>query len=508
MILERHVTLLTWRERIARAAHSREAFVVLLALIVAFGFLGARGIWDPDEGRYTNVALNMLDSGDWITPRRHHEVGHWTKPPMTYWAIASSVAVFGASPWSARLPSALSYLVCVLLVWKMAVRLAPGRQAAAATVYATMLFTVGASQFMTADYLLAAFATAAMWAFVEARFGDPAHGLRWLVLMWMSFAAAFLTKGPPGLMPLAVIIVFDQCMPGRDRFRLFRGMGVLLFAALALPWYVAVIRGHPGLLAYFVGEEVINRIATSEFSRHGRWYDWIWIYIPTLLLGTIPWTRWLLRWVKGLPKAVASWWRDPGRRAREAPQVLISLWIALPLLIFCVARSRMPLYLLPLFTPLALALALALRMPREWQVTASWRALGAWVLIMLLMKFAVAIWPTHKDASRWAEAIRARTSGPLREVIFVEDMARYGLHLHLGPHTEVEKIALAPYPQQAINPEYDDPLARELGEREANTLWICKQETFPEVRSRAMALGYQVEPLGEPFNGRVFFTAR
>ena len=138
--------------------------VAILALVLAFGFLGSRGIWDPDEGRYTNVALNMLDSGDWLNPRRNDEVGHWTKPPLTYWAIAASVAVFGANPWAARLPAALSYLLCVWLVWRIARRLTPGAQAQAAVVYATMLFTVGASQLITTDYLLAACTTLAMWA--------------------------------------------------------------------------------------------------------------------------------------------------------------------------------------------------------------------------------------------------------------------------------------------------------------------------------------------------------
>ena len=80
-------------------------WIAILAMLLGLVFLGHRGIWDPDEGRYTNVALNMLDSGDWLNPRRSEDVGHWTKPPMTYWAIASSVAVFGPNPWAARLPA-------------------------------------------------------------------------------------------------------------------------------------------------------------------------------------------------------------------------------------------------------------------------------------------------------------------------------------------------------------------------------------------------------------------
>jgi len=77
-------------------AQPRPALVAAIALVLAFAFLGMRGIWDPDEGRYTNVALVMLDTGDWLSPMRNAETGHWTKPPMTYWLVATSVALFGA----------------------------------------------------------------------------------------------------------------------------------------------------------------------------------------------------------------------------------------------------------------------------------------------------------------------------------------------------------------------------------------------------------------------------
>ncbi|HJU38431.1 MAG TPA: glycosyltransferase family 39 protein, partial [Tahibacter sp.] len=135
---------------------TRRLALVLVALVLAFGFLGTRGIWDPDEGRYTNVALNMLSSGDWLNPMRNEDVGHWTKPPATYWLVAASVGAFGRNPWAARLPMALAYLACVWLVWRTARRLAPGSETTAATVYATMLLPFAAAQLITTDYPLAA----------------------------------------------------------------------------------------------------------------------------------------------------------------------------------------------------------------------------------------------------------------------------------------------------------------------------------------------------------------
>ena len=176
-----------------RALRSPGTWIAALVVVLALLLPGMRGIWDPDEGRYTNVAMHMLDSGDWLEPHRSEEVAHWTKPPLTYWAIASSVATFGRTPWAARLPSSLSYLLCAWLCFLMARRLAPGSERMAALAFATMLLPFGAAQLITTDYLLAACEALALWGFVEARFGNARHARRWLAVMWAGFGLAFRT---------------------------------------------------------------------------------------------------------------------------------------------------------------------------------------------------------------------------------------------------------------------------------------------------------------------------
>lgn len=499
-------------------------WIALHALFLAFSFMGSRGIWDPDEGRYTNVAINMLESGDWLNPHRNEEVGHWTKPPLTYWAIAASVAVFGQNPWAARLPVALAYLACIGLAWRIARRVAPGTEEDAALIYATMLLPFGTAQMVTTDFILTACETFAVWAFVESRHrsghlrapsagpADPLHAASrpdfagptlWITLMWVGFALAFLAKGPPGLLPLLVVLLFDALVPGRHR--VFRISGLAVFVALALPWYVAVTLDNPGLLEYFVRDEVFKRITTDEFGRHGEWYGWAEIYVPTLLIGTLPWTASLWRWARGLPATLARW-RDAAARRAEAPLLFLSAWVLLPLLAFCLARSRMPLYILPLFVPLAILAAI--QRAREGRAGPTWPRLLAWTFVLLALKLGAAYWPSHKDASKWAEAIEARTQAPVHGVVFVSDMARYGLRLHLD--AEVEKVDLDPIPpgsQARFNPAYDEDLATELGESadEPDDIWICKETLWPEVRARIAERGYRAIPLGAPYQRRIIF---
>jgi hypothetical protein len=264
-----------------------------------------------------------------------------------------------------------------------------------------------------------------------------------------------------------------------------------------------VIHGNPGLLGYFVGNEVVNRIATAELGRHGQWYGWITIYAPTLLVGTLPWTPSLLRWARALPAALRRWRHADGRR-NDGAALLLALWVLLPLLVFCLARSRMPLYVLPLFVPLAVVVARQRQDEGADIPRGPW--LWGWVGLLLALKLASAAWPTHKNAAEWAAAIRARApGGVVREVVFVEDMARYGLHLHLG--AEIEKISLAA-PTQRFNPASDEDLLTELSEREPDVVWICKQSRWPELKRRIEALGYRADAIGAPYRERILFVVQ
>ena len=481
----------------------RTLYVILLGLVLAFGFLGTRGIWDPDEGRYTNVALTMLDSGNWIDPMRNEDVGHWTKPPMTYWLIAGSVAVLDHTPWAARLPVALSYLACMLLAWLIARHVAKGAEDMAAVVYATMLLPFAAGQLVTTDFVLAATQTLAMYGFVRYRFGTSGAPQSGLLLMWLGLALGFMTKGPPALIPLLVIGVLHGLAPGPRPVRWpWHLAGIVLFLLLALPWYVYVVVRHDGLMAYFLGAELVDRVASDRFQRNGEWYGWLKIYLPTLLIGTLPWTWGAWRWLRSLPPMLGTF-RNRAARKERAAELFLALWVFVPLLVFCVARSRLPLYLLPIFVPLAVAIA-ATRMANGlgWP---RWRWLLFWVVLLLGLRLAAAHFPTHKDASVWADAIRERVPGTVSEVIFVEDMARYGLHLHLG--VEVEKVSRELPPQARFNPSYDEALWGEVKETglEEGLVFIAKQAIWDDVERAINRHGYQARAMGTPFEGRIIF---
>ena len=148
-------------------ATTQRWLIVLAVLVYAIAFQGTRALYSPDEGRYTNVALNMLDSGDWLKPMLHPEVEHWSKPPMTYWAVAASVAVFGRNELAARLPGALAFAGTILLMMRLGRRFVPAQPWLPALTYATFVFPPLAANLVTTDTLLTLWETLQAVAFVE-----------------------------------------------------------------------------------------------------------------------------------------------------------------------------------------------------------------------------------------------------------------------------------------------------------------------------------------------------
>src|SRR6266540_4227097 len=93
----------------------------LLLLTLFFGpayflFLGSAPLIEPDEARYAEIAREMLERGDFITPHLNY-VKYFEKPPLHYWLTALSFTVFGQNEFAARLPSALAGLLGVLWIY-------------------------------------------------------------------------------------------------------------------------------------------------------------------------------------------------------------------------------------------------------------------------------------------------------------------------------------------------------------------------------------------------------
>ncbi len=472
----------------------------LLALLVlmAFAFQGTRGIYEPDEGRYTATAINMLKSGDWLVPTVDGEHPHLTKPPITYWALAASMGAFGRNEWAARLPGALAFVGTGLLVFGLGRRLCPAKPWLPAVIWSLSFAPLVGSNIVSTDALLMLFETAAMFALVEAWLRDGSDRRRWVIGMWLCWGLAFMTKGPPGLLPLVAMVAF---LGVHDRARLrglFPAAGLLLFAIVAFTWFALVVYQQPGRLGYFLGSEVYDRVFTAKHDRNAQWYGGFKVYLPVLLVGAVPW--WILAVAaSGGPRA--AWARLRGSMAERRLDVLLLLyWLLLPLAVFFLSRSRLELYILPLFVPLALLMSRVLASwpwltPRRFATIASLTAVA-----LLALKGTAACITTDRDARQMAAQIRETIDlHDVEEIAFFDIRAFFGLTMYLDVRAESVRIGgpSRPHSRQLAT---EDELCDELGEREHN-VFAVKRARAQQFTDAVSACGpYAAREIGK-FHG-------
>jgi 4-amino-4-deoxy-L-arabinose transferase len=395
---------------------------------------------------------------------------------MIYWSVASSFRLLGINEWAARLPGALAFVGTGLLVFGLGRRLLPAKPWLPTLVWALSFGPISGASVVSTDALLMFFETAAMLAFVEAWSRDGASRSRWVLAMWLAWGLAFMTKGPPALLPLLAMVVMLIAHERRALRGLFPVAGLLLFAVVALTWFALIVRQDPDRLGYFLGYEVYDRIFTGTHQRNSRWYQAFEVYLPVLLLGALPWWPMALIGAGGARAAIGKVCTRIARRDRE--WLLLLYWFFLPLTVFFLAKSRLHLYLLPLFVPLSLMLARALaNWPwldrRRLTITAA-----ATAVALIGLKGLAAYWPADRDARVMAEAIREIVEPhDIEEIVFVDMRGFHGLQLYLGVHIESVRTGTRRLAPSRFVAEED--LCEEIAEHEHN-VYALKESRVPD----------------------------
>ncbi len=328
------------------------ALLVLAALYLAVSlpFLGAPPLFDPDEGYYPETAREMLARGDLLDPV-FNNAPRWGKPVGFYLAEAVSMRVLGTSEFAARLPSLLAGLGLTLVTASAgAVLLGTGTGFISGVICATALMPSVYSRSAVPDMFLAFFVALSLLAFLKASWQREKPGGHWLWLMYAAAALAFLCKGPLGAILPTIAIGGYLLASGQwrqiPRFKIVRG--VLLFAAVAAPWYVYMhsLHGQDFLVEHFIGRN-LQRYFTNRWEHAGP----PWYYLPVLIAGTFPWT---VAFAAGVYTSI----RKVFTRAESArPHLFLLCWLVGMLLFFSFSRSKLPNYVLPLLPSAAILAA-------------------------------------------------------------------------------------------------------------------------------------------------------
>ena len=351
------------------------AFFIFYGLVPIFGGAGL-GLVGADEPRYAEVAREMLQRRDYITPILWGQP--WLeKPALYYWRAMFAFREFGIHDWSARLPSASFAFVLVVLIYLHIRRFRRGGQLDAALITASCAGILSFARGASTDMQLAAPFCIGMlgwyaWYETDKKF--------WLFDLYFFVGAATLAKGPVAPF-LAIIIIFAFAALRREWSILRRSFwwpGTILYLAMVLPWFIAVQRRNPNFLRIFFLQHNLERFATDRFHHeHDFWY-----YLPIVILALTPWAILAIAaFSDAVRQSIAEWRARSAKyhymgnfRAGDAFPEFLVLWALIPIIFFSFSESKLPGYILPSIPPLTILTGDYLNRMRE-------RGLKPWLLI-------------------------------------------------------------------------------------------------------------------------------
>ena len=335
----------------AQAAVSLPLLLVLATVVACVWFLtlGARHLIPSDEGRYAEIAREMLVSGDWVTIR-YNGVKYFEKPPFQMWMTAAAFEVFGIGEWQARLWTAFSgaagLVVTAFAAWRwygarvgiltaLALLAMPAWNLGS-HVSALDMALSGALAFVLAGVLIAQHPDAT----VRTR-------RRWMLVAWAAMGIAVLTKGPIGIvLPGLTLVVYTAITRDLGLWRrIHLGLGLVVMLAIAAPWFVLVSQRNPEFARFFFVHEHLDRFLSPVHHREGPW----WYFLPQVVVGFLPWL--------GLSWAMLRSLREPSARDGLRPSLLLPAWAGTVLVFFSASSSKLPGYILPMYPALAIMAA-------------------------------------------------------------------------------------------------------------------------------------------------------
>ena len=337
----------------------RLALYALLAAIIYLPGLGRPALWEPDEGRYAEIAREMVVSGDYVTPRDDLEL-YFEKPPLVYWANAASIKVFGVDEFAVRLPAALFSIGQVVVTAALAevmLGATAGLFAALALSLSPLFF--GFARFATLDPALAFFLTAGLAAFYIAARDDSfslPSSRKWMMISAAMLALGTLAKGPVALMLGGAIAI--AWLASERRLHQIAEMPLasclVIYAAIVVPWFAIAEARNPGFMRFFIIHEHLERYVAS--SEHG-WGPWF--FIPIVLGGAWP-------WIFFVPIGWYAMRANDGSASGQArvSASFLGIWFVVVFVFFSIPRSKLGSYILPALPPLAIVAGYGLaRMP-------------------------------------------------------------------------------------------------------------------------------------------------
>lgn len=318
----------------------------MLSLVAICGFLfffglGSFGLVGADEPRYAQVAREMLDRHDWVTPTLQGKA--WLeKPPLYYWQAMAAYRLFGVNDRSARLPAAFDAALLIVAIYLFLRALDPGSEVDGALITAGCAGMVGFARGASTDMPLAAMLSVALLAWYYAH----QHRSRIaLTVFYVFLALGTLAKGPVAVF-LAGLILATYIVLKRDWGAISYTLwipGIVIFLAVAAPWFVAVQSRNPEFFRVFILEHNLGRFG-QDLYHHRQPF---WFYMPVLLLALLPWSMWFVLAIVERFRLIWVERREAWSNNEDSWRLFLLIWLVVPVAFFSLSQSKLPGYILP-----------------------------------------------------------------------------------------------------------------------------------------------------------------
>lgn len=332
-----------------------DIFFLSLALgALFFILLGARPLFVPDEGRYAEIAREMVMTRDYVTPYLN-SIKYFEKPALFYWLESAAIHLGGLNIWSLRSVNALLGLLGCILTYCTTRQLYDRTTGLfAAFILGTSLLYFVMVHMVSLDLPVTVFLSLTLYAFLLATQETSARTRR--LFMWgaaIAAACAVMTKGLIGIVFPGMIIVAWLTFTNSwaQLKRLYLPSSILIFFLVAAPWHILVGQRNPEFYYFYFIRQHFLRYTMLKIGH----YQPAWFFIPNLILGFFPWIVFLpVAIAKTLPRS----WQQCQKNKIE---LFFILWAALIFIFFSFSKSKLIPYILPVIPPLAILTAHYLR---------------------------------------------------------------------------------------------------------------------------------------------------
>jgi len=382
--------------------------VLLFAAAVYIGCIfSPPSLMDDVDAVQAQIAVNMLQSGHWVTARLDG-VPYLEKPPLIYWMIAGAYKIFGVHDWSARIPVVLSAIALCLVtawfgIWAFK-RYSAGLYAGLcmSTCIGLWLFT----RIQIPNVTLVLTITLSMWAFLRLLEDDEPHPRLWAALIGVCFGTGLLLESLIAVVfPLGAWIVYLALTKQLFQWQIWKRLRpvstTLIMLAIAAPWHIlATIRNPPyfeftmksipgqwhGFFWFFFINEQLLRFLNMRYPRDyatvPRYLFWLFNLI------------WIFPWSVYIPATFRLSYKPVDREGRT--RLLAVCWIGFVMVFFTFSTTQ-EYYSMPIYPAVALLLGSAMLLESR---SLRWgtRALSAICAACAIAAFSILIAIRHVPA--------------------------------------------------------------------------------------------------------------